>query len=656
MGNRIAKRVLLIGWDAADWKMIRPLIDQGKMPTLAGLLAGGVSGNLATIRPVLSPMLWNSIATGKRADKHGIAGFVEPKRDRSGIRPVSSTSRTCKAIWNILTQAGLKSNVINWFASHPAEPIWGSVVTDRYATSAVLASGTSPNSMEGMFHPPALQDSLVPLAVSPRDIELDALLPFVPRAAEIDQDADDRLVKLASILARTSTVHAAACRLVAGDDWDFTAVYYSAIDEFGHTFMPYHPPHIPGVSEHDARIYGACLEGCYRFHDMMLESLLAYAGPETTVLIVSDHGFHSDVRRPGADAWEQPESWHREFGIACAHGPGVRKAQTLYGATLLDVTPTILAMLGLPLGRDMDGRPWLEIFEEPLAAQYIESWETAPGDAGMHGEELREDPAGAAEVVRRLIDLGYVDAPSGDVEDTIRKVARDRKINLAVSVTSSRRASDALDLWQELRTEFPDEPGFQIQLASCYMRLGRWAECHDAIELLPRSAGHSPFVQIMRAAVAIAEARTADGLSIARHIAKGSPTDPGVLNQLGDLFIKAGAWSEADAAFRRSLMLMEENPIALVGVARVALQHKQFDSALENALIAVGFTHFFPAAHFHLAEALEGLGRETEAIAAYESSLAMGYEPAITHDRLSGLYRLRNPRRAKRHRELALSN
>src|ERR687898_523075 len=108
------------------------------------------------------------------------------------------------------------------------------------------------------------------------------------------------------------------------------------------------------------------------------------------------------------------------------------------------------------------------------------------------------------------------------------------------------------------------------------MRLSRWAWCHDAIELLPRSAGHSPFVQIMRAAVAIAEARTADGLSIARHIAKGSPTDPGVLNQLGDLFTKAGAWSEADAAFRRSLMLMEENPIALVGVARVALEHKQF--------------------------------------------------------------------------------
>ena len=65
MDSRIAQRVLLIGWDAADWAMIRPLLDAGKMPALAKLIARGVSGNLATIQPMLSPMLWTTIATGK---------------------------------------------------------------------------------------------------------------------------------------------------------------------------------------------------------------------------------------------------------------------------------------------------------------------------------------------------------------------------------------------------------------------------------------------------------------------------------------------------------------------------------------------------------------------------------------------------------------
>jgi len=63
--KRIAKKVLLIGWDAADWKIINPLIDAGHMPALERLISGGVMGNMTTLEPPFSPMLWTSIATGK---------------------------------------------------------------------------------------------------------------------------------------------------------------------------------------------------------------------------------------------------------------------------------------------------------------------------------------------------------------------------------------------------------------------------------------------------------------------------------------------------------------------------------------------------------------------------------------------------------------
>ena len=75
------RKVLLVGWDAADWKVMTPLMEQGRMPNLAGLIERGVMGNLATLQPVLSPMLWTSIATGKRPFKHGILGFTEPTPD-----------------------------------------------------------------------------------------------------------------------------------------------------------------------------------------------------------------------------------------------------------------------------------------------------------------------------------------------------------------------------------------------------------------------------------------------------------------------------------------------------------------------------------------------------------------------------------------------
>ena len=110
-----AKKVLLIGWDAADWKIINPLLDRADAHP-ERFVNHGVMGNLATLHPMLSPMLWNSIATGKRPDKHGILGFIEPAPQTGGLRPVSSTSRKVKAIWNILTQRGYKTHVMGWLA------------------------------------------------------------------------------------------------------------------------------------------------------------------------------------------------------------------------------------------------------------------------------------------------------------------------------------------------------------------------------------------------------------------------------------------------------------------------------------------------------------------------------------------------------------
>ena len=125
-------KVLLIGWDAADWKIIHRLVDGGKMPNMAGFIEEGVMGNLATLSPKLSPMLWTSIATGKRPFKHGILGFTEPDPHSGGIRPVSNISRKTRTIWNILSQTGRKCVVVGWWPSHPVEPINGVMVSNHY--------------------------------------------------------------------------------------------------------------------------------------------------------------------------------------------------------------------------------------------------------------------------------------------------------------------------------------------------------------------------------------------------------------------------------------------------------------------------------------------------------------------------------------------
>ena len=138
------RRILLLGWDAADWQVIDPLLDAGLMPNLARLVNRGVVGNLATLHPPYSPILWTSIATGKRPTRHGIHGFQEPTPDGTAVRPASSLSRTCKALWNIATQQGLTSVVVSWYPSHPVEPISGVMVSDLFGKAG---EGATPGAL-----------------------------------------------------------------------------------------------------------------------------------------------------------------------------------------------------------------------------------------------------------------------------------------------------------------------------------------------------------------------------------------------------------------------------------------------------------------------------------------------------------------------------
>src|SRR3984885_6020354 len=96
-----SRKVLLVGWDAADWKVIRPLIDAGKMPNVQRLVENGTSGQISMLHPPLSPMLWTSIATGKGPFKHGIQRISDPRQDGSAVQPVTNLSRKSKALWNI---------------------------------------------------------------------------------------------------------------------------------------------------------------------------------------------------------------------------------------------------------------------------------------------------------------------------------------------------------------------------------------------------------------------------------------------------------------------------------------------------------------------------------------------------------------------------
>jgi predicted AlkP superfamily phosphohydrolase/phosphomutase/tetratricopeptide (TPR) repeat protein len=500
MPEPLAKKVLLIGWDAADWKVINPLLDQGLMPTLDDFINHGVMGNLATLRPILSPMLWNSIATGKRPNKHGIHGFMEPDTQNGGIRPVSSTSRKVKAIWNILTQRGFKTHVLGWFAGHPAEPINGISVSDLfpYATAPQDQPWPLP---PGAVHPESLRDTFAELRMHPADVTEAAILPWIPRAAEVDQEKDKGLMSFAKILSENCSIHNAATWILQNEPWDFLAVYYNGIDHFCHGFMHYHPPRMEGIPEDRYEIYKDVVNGAYRFHDMMLETLLNLAGPEATVLLVSDHGFHSDHLRPRGIPAEPagPAVQHRPFGIFCMKGQHIQQDERIYGATLLDVTPTILTLFGLPVGADMDGRVLVQAFEEPPQIARIPSWEQEPGECGMHPSDLRMDPAAAQAVLQQFVALGYIQPPSEDQSKAVAIAVREANYNLARDYLDCGRPDDALPLLEDLAKNDPKQTRFQMHLAQCYLALSRRAEAKQILQALITADLNPPEAEAVKA-------------------------------------------------------------------------------------------------------------------------------------------------------------
>lgn len=634
------RKVLLVGWDAADWQVIHPLLDAGQLPALERLVDGGVMGNLATLQPMLSPMLWTSIATGKRPPKHGILGFVEPRADGQGVQPSASTTRRGKALWNILAQNGLRCQTVGWFASHPAEPVPGGVCVTNHFAHAEGASRAGWPLAPGCVHPPRLASVMAALRVHPAELSGESLQPFIPRAAEIDQTdpAEQRRLKtLARLLAECATMHAAAIWALEHEPWDFAGVYYDAIDHFSHAFMRYHPPRMDDVDPREFERYRDVVGGIYRFQDMLLARLLELAGPDVTTLVLSDHGFYSNHLRPVQIPKRPagPTRWHRPHGMLVIHGPGIRRDERIYGATLLDIAPTVLHLFGLPVGDDMDGHVLTSAFEDPAPPGRIASWDDVPGDAGMHPPEARQDPLAAREALRQLVDLGYIEAPDEDHETAARRATDELRGNLALAHLDAGQPAEALPLLQSLAAARPEEHRFQLALAECHLALGQIAACRELLERLygdeaARSGRPLPQADLLLGITYLAEGRDEEALARFQRAEAAAPALPRLHNQLGAVYLRRRRWEDAERAFRRALEIDADSAPAHGGLAATLRRQGRPQEAAESALRAVGLQHFYPAAHLQLALSLAQMRLWPRAAQALETVLTMRRDaPAV---------------------------
>ncbi|RYD18439.1 MAG: tetratricopeptide repeat protein, partial [Verrucomicrobiaceae bacterium] len=610
------KRLLLVGWDSADWKIIQPLLDRGELPAVRQLVEGGVSGNLSTLEPQLSPMLWTSIATGKMAYHHGVHGFTEVDPVSGGIVPVSAATRKCRTLWEILGENGLRSHVVGWFATQGERELDGKMVSNLFSHLGWKGDASRPTDWPppapGTYWPEHLAQEMNELRVHPAEITGDILRAFVPHAQEVDQERDRRLHLLAGKLAEAYSVQSAATYLMETDpEWDFMAVYFRAVDEISHLFMPYHPPRMEGVPEADFQIYKDVVNGAYRAHDMMLQRLMHLAGPDTAVVLVSDHGFHSDHLRPTFTP-SVPAGitvWHRAQGVIAASGPGFHQDEPVYGARLLDITPTILHYFGLPVGDDMEGRVLAEAFSENRKVETIPTWEMSDGSARGRGSLSADE---SKELLEQFVALGYIDEVSADPSTAATETERENKWNLARACLYGGKYKMALPLLEHCHAASPERADFSQLLAKTQIQLGLLEEAEETLAVCLNSLGDTGSAHLLMGNIETERGNPAKALGHLDAVRSHSPDNLRLLHGLSETYLGLRRWKDAEDIATRMLELDPGGTQGHLILARCFLRQGKNKQAADAALEAIGLQYGNPRPHLLLGVALVAM-REWQA-------------------------------------------
>ncbi len=625
----LGTRAVVIGIDGADWKIIDQLAAEGGMPNLAAFRARAAWGRIETLKDIaLSPVIWTSVATGKTAVKHGITWFMVDQPDGTRV-PIRSHNRRVKAIWNILAEHQRQPVTLGWWATFPAEDVGdGAMVSDALGFHGFGATARGASDSQ-KTHPPELFARLDPLVPPEQQLHHDFVRRFVDiSAADYRTEMFDPArfpernpknpIHLFQQYATTAQGYAAiAEELLASRPYDLFMVYFEQVDSFSHLFMKYDPPRLEWIDDGEAyERYRGVVREWYRYQDEVLGRLLAEIDlDDTAVFILSDHGFKSGERRIRSRATVDARRAHLDHesdGIFLAAGPHIRTGVEIGGASVLDLTPTLLHYLGLPVAKDMDGKVLTDLFEERFTSKNPIRYVTTYEDAGAPAETRTAtagDDGDAAEAEKNLAalrSLGYVGdaSPQAGVGAT------------PASPTPRTADVGATPASPESSPEVHNNLG-RIHLRNGDLEAAR-EEFGKALELDAANAD---------ALLNLAAIHRAEGkLGAAEHLVKRAlqvdPSSIGALSQLAELKRDQGDLDEAVRLFEEALAIDDALPFLSMGYGDVLQRAGRFQEAERAFKSVLELEPDSFKARYNLGVTYGRQGRTGDAVAMYQEALS----------------------------------
>jgi hypothetical protein len=380
-GRPLPHRVTLIGIEGASMSYVLRAVAEGKLPNFARLVESGASGPLRTIYPTESLAVWTSVATGKLPSEHGLKGFyryrfpgvespflLRPRGldfrslDRLGLvqrSAVTAALRRAQPFWTILSRFGVRCGLVRFWGSYPADEIDGFVISE-YLHRQVRERFDPP--LPHLTFPEDLFPRLRSRVVSPDSIDAETLNRFVDTSVEIGGDGFPWKEELTRALADDMTYQGIGTLLRQEQDPEVFAIYFFGLDVIGHYFTRYSEPERFGdVSDAELRKYGRVVEAYYRYLDTLVGEYMQKRAPNETLVVLSGHGMEPLtvagrlIERFKGNPYLSGSHESSPDGLLILSGAGIAPGTKLQSASVLDITPTLLYLMGLPLGQDMDG-------------------------------------------------------------------------------------------------------------------------------------------------------------------------------------------------------------------------------------------------------------------------------------------------------------
>ena len=579
--NVTARPILLMGWDAADWHLIDEIRAKGLMPNLDFLMTQGSTAHLASLVPTLSPLLWTSVVTGKRAHEHGVLSFVEEAGDL--ILPISSTSRRKPAIWNILSSANLRTLVVNWWPSHPVEAIHGEMIAQPFFRN--------PDKAKDSVYPPSKFQTYRDLSQMEGDVS--QLKAFFPEHGAEELESDPLVGKVHEILRRSSRQANVALEACVPGSFDLALVYFEALDQIKHLAIKYHPPKLEEIPDDEYRKYRHIVSAAYQWMDLVLGAFLKRLGNEVNYLIVSDHGFAVNAARQIelGDLPAAPATEHRPFGVLLGAGPDIKVQSKLFGAGLLDLFPNLLYHFNLPVGDDLEGRIWTNFWKKGQKPSRIPSWDPVITDFPF----IANAAAPPKDLIQDLVALGYWD---DQISEQIAFVREEQAYNKAVSLGEAHQYLEALAICEAQREK--SQKVFRWYVLEGNLRLKSfsgeaWLQWYASLE--------KQWQEIMPLAFSAALAYLQKGdyaraLTRMQALEEKGLKSPVLFGEMGQALFLAGRLAQARTYFEKALDLDPQSARALNGLAQVAFADGDYPGFEKWANQALELKFFQPQLHY----------------------------------------------------------